>query len=126
MTYVRKTRDEFEIQGNYGYGWETVVTEENAAVAREQLNIYNVNEPQYKHRIKKRMIYIVPEGEVCCKLIVYKQIGFDRGNLDHEELFTSKEEMDMRYKELFNPKVFALNPTAWELKNGNWERILGY
>ena len=43
-----------------------------------------------------------------------------------EELFTSKEEMDMRYKELFNPKVFALNPTAWELKNGNWERILGY
>lgn len=126
MKYVRKTRDEFEIQGNYGYGWETVVTEENAAAAREQLNIYNANEPQYKHRIKKRMIYIVPEGEACYKLRVYKQTGFDRGNLDHEELFASKEKMDTRYNELFNSRVFTLNPTAWELKNGNWERLFGY
>ena len=116
MTYVRKTRDEFEIQGNYGHGWETVVTEENAAVAREQLNIYNANEPQY----------IMSEGEVWYKLRVYKQIGFDKGNLDHEELFVSKEKMDMRYKELFNWRDLALNPTAWELKNGNWERLLGY
>ena len=126
MTSFRKTRDEFEIQGNYGYGWETVITEENAAVAREQLNMYNANEPQYKHRIKKHMISIIPEGEVCYKLRVYKQTGFDKGNLDHEELFTSKEKMDMRYKELFNLRALALNPTAWELKNGNWERILGY
>lgn len=126
MGYTRKTRDEFEIQGNYGYGWETIATEENAAVARAHLNIYNANEPQYKHRIKKRMIYIVPEGEACYKLRVYKQTGFDRGNLDHEELFASKEKMDTRYNELFNSRVFALNPTAWELKNGNWERLLGY
>lgn len=124
MTYVRKTRDEFEIQGNYGHGWETVVTEENAAVAREQLNIYNANEPRYPHRIKKRMIYIKPEGEVCYKLRVYKQTGFDKGNLDHEEVFTTREEMETRYNELFNLKAFALNPTAWELKNENWERIL--
>lgn len=121
MTRFRKTRDEFEIQGNYGYGWETVVTEENAAVAREQLNIYNANEPRYPHRIKKRMIY-----KVCYKLRVYKQIGFDEGRLDHEEVFTTKEEMETRYKEFINPKALALNPTAWELKNGNWERLFGY
>lgn len=116
MTYVRKTRDEFEIQGNYGHGWETVVTEENAVVARDRLNIDSTNEPQY----------IMSEGEVWYKLRVYKQIGFDKGNLDHEELFVSKEKMDMRYKELFNWRDLALNPTAWELKNGNWERLLGY
>ena len=92
MTYVRKTRDEFEIQGNYGHGWETVVTEENVAVARDRLNIDSTNEPQH----------IMSEGEVWYKLRVYKQIGFDKGNLDHEELFASKEKMDMRYKELFN------------------------
>lgn len=53
-------------------------------------------------------------------------IELDKGNLDHEELFVSKEKMDMRYKELFNWRDLALNPTAWELKNGNWERLLGY
>lgn len=62
MTYVRKTRDEFEIQGNYGHGWETVVTEENAVVARDRLNIDSTNEPQY----------IMSEGEVWYKLRVYK------------------------------------------------------
>ena len=116
MTYVRKTRDEFEIQGNYGHGWETVVTEENAAVARDRLNIDSTNEPQY----------FMPEGEVCYKLRVYKQTGFDEGHLDHEEVFTTREEMETRYKEFFNPKAFVLNPTAWELKNGNWERLFGY
>lgn len=116
MTRFRKTRDEFEIQGNYGHGWETVVTEENAAVARDRLNIDSTNEPQH----------IMSEGEVWYKLRVYKQIGFDKGNLDHEELFASKEKMDMRYKELFNLRALALNPTAWELKNGNWERLFGY
>lgn len=44
---------EWEIQGNYGQGWEMVTTEDNQADARQRLREYNENEPQYPHRIKK-------------------------------------------------------------------------
>lgn len=50
------------------------------------------------------------------KLRIYKNTG----NLDHEEVFDTKEKMDKRYDELF-----SLNPTAWKYNN-NWERIIGY
>jgi hypothetical protein len=42
---------EFEIQGNYGYGWEMVTTEETIEDARKQVKCYNENEPN-PHRIK--------------------------------------------------------------------------
>ena len=44
---------EFDIQGNYGQGWETVTCEETLAAAREQLACYRENEPEYPHRIKR-------------------------------------------------------------------------
>jgi len=52
--YQRKTRDEFEIQGNYGYGngWECLITEETREAARGQLKCYQENEPGTAHRIK--------------------------------------------------------------------------
>lgn len=31
------------------------------------------------------------------KLRIYKISGSDKGNLDHEEIFNTKEEMDKRY-----------------------------
>jgi hypothetical protein len=46
---------EFEIQGNYGYGygWECLTTEETLKEACTQLKCYNDNEPETPHRIKK-------------------------------------------------------------------------
>ena len=35
------------------------------------------------------------------KLRIYKLSGIDKGNLDHEELFNTKDQMDKRYDELF-------------------------
>lgn len=54
MAYQRKTKDVFEVQGDYGLGWETVCEEETMADAKKQMRCYNVNERQYPHRIKKR------------------------------------------------------------------------
>jgi hypothetical protein len=56
MTYKRKTVDEYEIQGNYGQGWECLTAEETHKAAREQLRCYNENEPGAPHRIVKRRI----------------------------------------------------------------------
>ena len=57
MTYIRKTVDEYEVQGNYGQGWECVTTEETRKAAREQLKCYNDNEP-YPHRIVKKRVKV--------------------------------------------------------------------
>lgn len=56
------------------------------------------------------------------KLRIYKNTG----NLDHEEVFSTKEQMDKRYDELFRYDLFSLNPTAWKCNNNKWERIFGY
>lgn len=57
MTYVRKTRDEWEVQSNYGYGWDLETTEDSLQGAREQLKTYreNINAPV---RIVKRRVRI--------------------------------------------------------------------
>lgn len=44
---------EYEVQGNYGQGWERVTTENTKTEALEQLRVYDVNEPQYPHRVRK-------------------------------------------------------------------------
>lgn len=54
--YTRKTYDEYEVQGNYGYQWECVTTETTHKEARARLKEYRVNEPQYTFRIVKRRI----------------------------------------------------------------------
>ena len=61
--YIRKTKDEYEIQGNYGsqYGWERVTTEETWKDAKRQLKCYNDNEPDFPHRIVKKRIKIEKE-----------------------------------------------------------------
>ena len=60
------------------------------------------------------------------KLRIYKLTGIDKGNLDHEEMFDTKEQMDKRYDELFKRKLYSLNPTAWEQIDGEWKRLEGY
>ena len=54
MAYRRKTKDVWEIQGDYGCGWETVCEEDNRTDARKQLRCYEENERKYPHRIKTR------------------------------------------------------------------------
>ena len=56
MKKERKTFDEFEVQGNYGGGWECVCSEDTRREAVLQLRCYNENEPQYPHRLIKRRI----------------------------------------------------------------------
>lgn len=58
MRYTRKTRDEYEILGNYGYGWDVLTTEDNHKDAKNMLKCYNENEPMVPHMIKKRRIRI--------------------------------------------------------------------
>lgn len=61
------------------------------------------------------------------KLRIYKKRAIDRGALEREEFFETKEEAFRRYNELFNYNDFGLNPTVWkQTKNGGWKRIAGY
>ena len=43
MAYVRKTRDEYDIVTNYGYGWEVECTEETIKEARQRKKEYIEN-----------------------------------------------------------------------------------
>lgn len=60
------------------------------------------------------------------KLRIYKLSGVDKGNLDHEELFDTKNQMDKRYDELFQRDLYGLNQTAWEQIDNEWKRLEGY
>lgn len=58
MKYTRKTIDQWEVQGNYGSGWESVTIEDTRKAAREMLKCYNENETGTPHRIVKKRIKI--------------------------------------------------------------------
>lgn len=47
------TTYEYEIQGDYGHGWEHLTTEATLADAKIQRRCYDDNEPGIPHRIKK-------------------------------------------------------------------------
>ena len=53
------------------------------------------------------------------KLRIYKLSGSDKGNLDHEEIFDTKEQIDKRYDELFKRELYSLNPTVKIYKSWN-------
>lgn len=57
MAYIRKTRDEWEIQGNYGYGhgWECVNTETTWKDAKRSVSEYRANESAPFRVVKKRV-----------------------------------------------------------------------
>lgn len=68
------------------------------------------------------------------KLRIYKTAGADKGNLDHEETFSTREEMETRYDEcveivrgkLKQYECYAYFPTAWENVDGEWKRLEGF
>lgn len=53
MTYKRKTKDEFEVQGLYHLGWECLCTEDTLKEARQRRKEYRENE-RGSYRIVKR------------------------------------------------------------------------
>lgn len=57
MAYKRKTRDEYEVQGDYGQGWECVDTQLTLKEAHVSLKAYDENEA-VPHRIIKRRVMI--------------------------------------------------------------------
>jgi len=60
--YIRKTVDEYHIQGNYGYGWETECTEDTRKEARQQLRCYRENGPGAYRMVKRRVKIARAEG----------------------------------------------------------------
>jgi len=60
MAYIRKTRDEFDIEADhgYGYGYEVETSEETRKAAREQLKTYRENGITVPMRIVKRRVPI--------------------------------------------------------------------
>lgn len=57
MPYKRKTKDEYEIQGNCGYGWECETVELTWKDAKAQAKCYREN-VNYPIRIVKKRIKI--------------------------------------------------------------------
>jgi hypothetical protein len=53
MPKPRKTRDVWDVRGNYGQGFEVVYSSEDRADARARLKEYDENEPTIPHHIVK-------------------------------------------------------------------------
>lgn len=51
--YIRKTKDVYILLGNYGYGWDELLTEESRKEALQRLKEYRENERNAIHKIKK-------------------------------------------------------------------------
>ena len=52
--YVRKTVDTWVLEGNYGYGWEHILTEYTWKEGLERLREYRENQPGYPVRLTKK------------------------------------------------------------------------
>lgn len=63
MAYIRKTRDEFEVQGYYAHGWECLTCEESMRAAIEQKRCYRENEGG-SYRIVARRVPIEGNSHV--------------------------------------------------------------
>lgn len=55
MTYIRKTHDEYEVQGNYGEGWDLETVEMTWKEAKTQLKCYRENGCGEYRIVKKRV-----------------------------------------------------------------------
>ncbi len=58
MSYIRKTKDEFQIWQHTAQGWEEVCAEETRREAKERLREYRENQPEYPVRMVKRRVKI--------------------------------------------------------------------
>ena len=51
---VRKTKDVYVVQGNYGQGWEDLTTHDTRKEAIDERKVYDINEIKYAHRVISR------------------------------------------------------------------------
>ena len=60
MAYIRKTRDEWQIHQNFGYGhgWEEVCAEDTRKEALARLREYRENQPEYPVKVVLKRIRI--------------------------------------------------------------------
>lgn len=60
MAYIRKTRDEYQLLCDYGYGdgYEYVLSEDTMKEAKQRKKEYIENMPQYLYKIVKKRIPI--------------------------------------------------------------------
>lgn len=56
MAYKRKTCDEYQLWGNWGYGWDYILAESSLKEAREQMRCYRKNDARADYRIIKKRI----------------------------------------------------------------------
>jgi hypothetical protein len=61
MTYIRKTRDEYQIHQNCGYGWDEVCAEGTLKEAKARLKEYRENQPEYAVKIICKRIKITSQ-----------------------------------------------------------------
>lgn len=59
MAYTRKTVDEFDLEGNYGQGWEVLTCEPTYSGARQRLREYRDNGERADLRIKCKRVRIL-------------------------------------------------------------------
>lgn len=52
MAYVRKTRDEWQLHGDYGQGFEEITAEETYDGIRERLREYRQSEPRVPFKVR--------------------------------------------------------------------------
>lgn len=60
MSYIRKTKNEYQLLCNYGYGdgWEYVTAEDTMSAIKQRKKEYVENTPQYQYKIVKKRIPI--------------------------------------------------------------------
>ena len=58
MAYIRKTKDEFQVHGNYGQGWEEVTCEDSRKEARQRLKEYRENDPDHTYKLVCKRVKI--------------------------------------------------------------------
>lgn len=56
MAKQRKTRDEYELLGNYGQGWEYLLTEDTYSEINKRYGEYVENMPEGRYKIVKHRI----------------------------------------------------------------------
>lgn len=103
---------EWVLQGNYGYGWDDLVTYESKEEAQEDYKTYREEEPEFAHRIRKRLIK--EENKKESKEVKTEELNFNLSSAVYDELnlylenIMSKirdnlnEDTDSNYSEIIN------------------------
>lgn len=74
---------EWVLQGNYGYGWDDLVTYDSKEEAQEDYKTYREEEPEFAHRIRKRLVKV----EAKCES---KEVKTRRSKKQEGKIYTGK------------------------------------